>query len=113
LFLIEFAKEAGRKSGMTKSKQRQSTDGMRMRTARNLVRSILKLSVRSYTYKELAQSLDIQYKTAQRCVNAIEALGIPVYLSEMEMEVNVPLRRYRIDRDWAVKMLKVNPDAEV
>jgi predicted DNA-binding transcriptional regulator YafY len=74
---------------------------------------MLKLSIRSYTYKELAAALDIQYKTAQRCVNAIEALGIPVYLSEVEMEVNVPLRRYRIDRDWAVKMLKVKPDAEV
>jgi predicted DNA-binding transcriptional regulator YafY len=83
-----------------------------MGTARNLIKAILKLSIRSYTYKELAEALEISYKTSQRCVNAIEALGIPVYLSEVEMEVNVPLRRYRIDRDWAVRMLKVNPDAQ-
>jgi predicted ArsR family transcriptional regulator len=97
---------------MAARKHDVTTDGMRLRTARMVLDALLKLSVRSYTYQELASSLGIGYKTSLRYVSALEAIGIPIVQDQRESEeTGRSCQTFRVDRDWARRMLKVESDA--
>lgn len=97
---------------MIRRKHSYNTDGARLRTSRNVVECLLKLSVRSYTYEELAKSINVGYKTSIRCIQALEAIGVPIVQDERESErTGRKSMSFRIDRDWARQMLKVESDA--
>ena len=85
----------------------------RYRGAANIVRCMIDLSQRSYSYRELAQKYSVSIKTVRRYVSAIENIGVPVvfekvYLdqdSESEISTMMGHQSMRIERHFMKRFL--------
>lgn len=79
----------------------------RLHSTRRVIETIILLSSRPYTRRQLAEKHKVDIKTISRDLGCIEALDIPLYqeliyddTSESEFVAGAQSIAYRIDRHW-------------
>ena len=84
----------------------------RGRQAVRIIETVLRISQRPYTLRQLAEKSNVSYKTVIRDIQTIERIGVPVVVerayddnAENDYIAGAPSNYYRIHRGWAKRFM--------
>jgi predicted DNA-binding transcriptional regulator YafY len=96
---------------MTKTTDHETGRG---RQVKRVLQIIIMLSGRAYTLEEIADRFDVSQKTIRRDIKMIEAVDVPIYQTEAQLD-SVKFRKlWRVDPRWVTRrLLPDNQTADV